>query len=205
MYPDIRSIAIPTLVFDLVLYGCLPLWLIMGYADYCCHRRAGIQHSTGLKESLLHALMGVQIGIPIFLGLFFKINVGILLIMFAALVFHEWIAHKDVAYARQFRQIDMLEVHVHSFLETLPFFTVALIICINWNAFVDLISLNWGSEHLGLYYKPHAGVTTYYVAGYVGLMLIADILPYLEEILRCYQNCKPDWPTPPSALLPKGE
>src|ERR1700710_476442 len=133
---DIRAIPIPVLVFNLILYGCLPLWLIMGLLDYICHRRSKIEHSSGLKESLYHAVMGVQIGIPIFLGLFFHINVLILLIMFAALVFHVWVAHCDVAYARGKREISMLELHVHSFLETLPFFAVALLICINWNAFI---------------------------------------------------------------------
>ncbi len=139
---DIRAVPIPVLVFNLVLYGCLPLWLIMGLMDYICHRRSKIEETSGLKESLYHAVMGVQIGVPIFLGLYFKINVLILLLMLAALVFHVWVAHCDVHYARSSREISMLELHVHSFLETLPFFTVALLVCINWEAFVDLITLN---------------------------------------------------------------
>jgi hypothetical protein len=181
---DIRAIPIDVLVFDLVLYGCLPLWLIMGLLDYICHRLTKIEENSGLKESLYHALMGVQIGVPIFLGLYFQINVLILLIIVASLIFHVWVAHCDVQYARNSRPISMLEMHVHSFLETLPFFTVALLICINWGAFVDLITLHWAG-HLSLVFCRTQGVTTNYVASYVALMLFADVLPYAEEFLRC--------------------
>ena len=86
-------------------------------------------------------------------------------------------------YARGEREISIFEIHVHSFLETLPFFTVALLVCINWSAFIDLITLNW-SGHLHFIFQP-ATVSKNYVACYVGLLLLADILPYLEEFLRC--------------------
>jgi hypothetical protein len=184
---DLRAIPINVLVFDLVLYGCLPLWLIMGLLDYICHRRTKIEENSGLKESLYHAVMGVQIGVPIFLGLYFQINVLILLVMIAALVFHIWIAHCDVQYARDTRPISMLEMHVHSFLETLPIFTVALLICINWSAFVDLITFHWVG-HLSFIFSRPQGVTTNYIASYVVLMLFADVLPYAEEFFRC--SCK---------------
>jgi len=128
--------------------------------------------------------MGVQIGVPIFLGLYFQINVLILLIMLAALVFHVWVAHCDVHYARNMREISLLEIHVHSFLETLPFFTVALLICINWSAFVDLLTFNWAG-HMQFMFLKNSGVNTNYVAGYVALLLFADVLPYLEEFIRC--------------------
>jgi hypothetical protein len=185
MYDQLRALPIPVLVFDLILYGILPLWLIMGFIDYCCHRHSKIEETAGIKESLFHALMGVQIGIPIFLGLLFEINVGILLIMFAALIFHVWVAHQDVSYARQHRNISMLELHVHSFMETLPFYAVALIICINWNAFIDLISFNWAG-HLGLIYTPKS--SAHYLLCYVALMIFADILPYIGELLRCWNH-----------------
>jgi hypothetical protein len=188
IYEHLRALSTPVLVFDLILYGLLPLWLIMGFLDYHCHRTSKIEESSGITESLLHAVMGVQIGIPIFLGLLFEINVGVLLIMLAALIFHEWVAHLDVAYARQHRQISMLEIHVHSFLETLPFFTVALIVCINWSAFVDLISFNW-EGHLGL--NPKVNSTVHYILGYVALMLFADIVPYIGELTRCWNGGKP--------------
>lgn len=203
MTVDLRSIPTATLVYDIVLYVCLPLWLIMGFADYYCHRRSGIEKTAGVKESIYHAIMGVQIGIPIFLGLFFRINVMILLLMFVALVFHEWVAHHDVAYARQSRQISMFEIHVHSFLETLPFFTVALLICINWDAFVDLITLQWAG-HMGLHLREQ-GINSHYIMAYVALLLFIDIIPYIEELFRCWRHDRRAGQEPVAASFKQGE
>lgn len=191
---DLRSIATDRLLFNMILYLCLPLWLIMGCADYWCHRKSKIELTTGMKESVYHAVMGVQIGIPVFLGLFFKINVLLLLIMFVVLIFHEWVAHHDVKYALHTREISIFETHVHSFLEVLPFVIVGLIVCINWNAFVDLITLDWANHmSLTLREKP---LDFNYVVGYVALMLIADVLPFLEEFIRCYRHRKEIRPAP---------
>jgi hypothetical protein len=183
---DLRHLTTDVLLFNLILYGCLPLWLIMGCLDYYCHRKSHIERTTGMKESLMHIIMGAQIGVPVFLGLFFNINVLLLLIMFLVLVFHEWVAHHDVKYALHNREISLLETHVHSFLEVLPFVIVALIICINWQAFVDLITLNWAG-HMSLAPKDHP-LDRMYIAGYVLLMLIADAVPFLEEFVRCWAN-----------------
>jgi hypothetical protein len=179
---DLKSLSLPVLVFDLIIYGCLPLWLVMGFLDYLCHRRSHIELNSGVKESLFHAVMGLQIGVPIFLGLYFHINVLILLIIFGALLFHVLVAHCDVAYAKNMRNISMLEMHVHSVMETLPFFTVALLVCINWGAFVDLITLHWAGN-LQLVFKSQ--VDQIFIAGYVALLLIADVIPYIEEFFRC--------------------
>jgi hypothetical protein len=123
--------------------------------------------------------------------------------MIVALVFHVWIAHCDVHYARGMRDISLLEIHVHSFLETLPFFTVALLICINWNAFVDLITLNWAGN-ISFIFKPDT-VSTHYVAGYVALLLFADVLPYLEEFIRCYRKLAQSKLTPHPKGAAEGE
>lgn len=193
---DIRHMTTDVLLFNMILYLCLPLWLVMGCLDYYCHRKSRIEHTTGIKESILHAIMGVQVGIPVFLGLFFHINVLILLIMFVVLVAHELVAHHDVKYALHAREISILETHAHSFLEVLPFTIVLLIVCINWQAFVDLITLNWaGQMNLTLRDKP---LDQMYIAGYVALMLFADVLPYTEELLRC-------WRAKASAKLPAQE
>ena len=46
-----------------LLYGVLPLWLLAGFGDWLCHRVQRIEHSTGLKESLLHLAMIAELGI----------------------------------------------------------------------------------------------------------------------------------------------
>jgi hypothetical protein len=68
------------LLVNLILYGLLPLWGICGFIDWCCHRATRVERTSGLKESLIHSLMGVQLGIPIILCLLFEVNVLVLLI-----------------------------------------------------------------------------------------------------------------------------
>ena len=47
----------------LLMYGLLPLWIAAGLADWACHRRTGIERTSGLKENLLHLLMFGEIGV----------------------------------------------------------------------------------------------------------------------------------------------
>ena len=72
------------LLKNLILFGLLPLWGISGLIDWACHRATKIEHTSGLRESLVHSLMGIQLGIPIILALYFYVNVTVLLICIAA-------------------------------------------------------------------------------------------------------------------------
>src|SRR5262249_18818505 len=56
-----------TLLINLILYGLLPLWGIAGFIDWCCHRATRVESTSGIKESLMHSLMGIQLGVPILL------------------------------------------------------------------------------------------------------------------------------------------
>src|SRR5262249_14427961 len=185
---DLKNIPADVLLFDLILYGCLPLWLIMGFADWYCHRKSRIEETTGMRESILHAIMGIQIGLPVLLGLYCEINVLQLLIMFTILVFHEIVAHMDVKFALHNREISILETHVHSFLEVLPFVIVALIVCINWPAFVDLVTFNW-TGNMSLEWKRQP-IASNYITGYFFTLLVIDVLPYIEEFIRCWRYQK---------------
>ncbi|UYG07195.1 hypothetical protein [Halomonas sp. M4R1S46] len=60
-----------SLLIQVLLYVFLPLWGIAGFVDWCCHRATRIEATSGLKESLVHSLMGVQVGIPILLCLLY--------------------------------------------------------------------------------------------------------------------------------------
>src|SRR5689334_7845654 len=88
------------LLINLILYGLLPLWGIAGFIDWCCHRATRVESTSGLKESLFHSLMGIQLGVPILLCLLFEINVLILLICVAMWLMHEVAAHWEVYYAK---------------------------------------------------------------------------------------------------------
>ena len=60
------------LLVKLILYGLLPLWGIAGFFDWACHRATRIERTSGIKESLMHSLMGMQLGIPSFCASCFR-------------------------------------------------------------------------------------------------------------------------------------
>jgi len=173
-----------TLLINLILYGILPLWGISGLVDWFCHRASDIEYTSGLKESLLHSLMGIQIGTPIVLGLFFEVNGLILLICIGALVSHTLVAHWDVSHSAPVRRISIWEVHVHNYLATIPLYLLALIVVINWDVVLSLLALDWQGQ-FRLMPTPAAQLTSTYKGGYLCFMAVVCVFPYLEENLRC--------------------
>ena len=172
------------LLKNLILFGLLPLWGISGLIDWYCHRASHIETTSGIKESLIHSLMGIQLGIPIFFSLFFFVNVSVLLICFLAVLMHEFVAHWDVHYSASKREITIWEVHVHNYMSTIPLFLFMLLVVINWDMFKNMISFNWagnmGFERIEI---PHGG--SKYLGAYLIFMGITCVLPYFEENIRC--------------------
>ncbi len=172
------------LLLNMILYGLLPLWGITGFIDWCCHRATKIETTSGLRESLMHTAMGIQVGIPILVCILFYVNVTVLLICFGAVLLHEFVAHYDVHYASPRRHISIWEVHVHNYMATIPLYLLMLIIVINWEMFINLITLNWaGNMQLQRVSNPHSGST--YLPAYLAFMGVTCVLPYAEENLRC--------------------
>lgn len=176
-----------SLLIDALLYLFLPLWGIAGFVDWCCHRATRIEVTSGLKESLMHSLMGLQVGIPILLCLLFRVNVLVLLICLVAWVLHELVAHWDVHYAAPRREISLWEMHAHNYLATLPFYMLAMILIINWPVVLELVQLQWqGQLRLEPLASPHGGEG--YLPFYLGFMVLLCVFPYLEENLRCLRH-----------------
>jgi len=174
------------LLMNLILFGMLPLWGIAGFIDWCCHRATRIERTSGLNESLVHSLMGVQLGIPIVLGLLFKVNVLFLLICIAAWILHEIVAHWDVHYSAPLRKITIWEVHVHNYMATLPLFLLMLIAVLNWDVVLALVQLDWaGQMKMERLEAPHGGSS--YVLAYLTFMGLLCVIPYIEENLRCWR------------------
>ena len=129
------------LLRDALLYFILPLWLVAGFTDYVLHRLTQIEQTAGIKESLLHVLQLSEVGVPVLLGLLFDINSLIILIMLLALMAHEATALYDVSYALPRRYVGVLEQHVHSFMEVLPFLAILLVVILNWDQFLALFGI----------------------------------------------------------------
>lgn len=183
MHHDTPSLE--ALLRGFLLYIILPAWVFCGFFDYLCHKHTKIETTTGLRETILHALMGIQIGLPIYLGLFLEVDVLLLLIMLGVLIFHEYVAHHDVKTTYHKREITVWEIHAHSFLEVIPFVIFGLLSLLKWPAFINLITFQW-QGHLSLRPKTDP-IDSNFIVGYMLFMLVVGIAPYVEEFHRCWR------------------
>jgi hypothetical protein len=165
----------------LMMYFVLPVWLAAGFADYLCHRATHIERTSGWKESLLHLLQFAEMAVPILAALFLQINTGIILLMIVCLILHQATAMWDVSYASALREVKPIEQHVHSVLEMMPLTGLLMVIALHWQAFIALFGLAPAS--FGLALKPEP-LPWLYVATIMGLTLLFEVLPFLEELIR---------------------
>lgn len=168
----------------LLMYFVVPLWLAAGIADYLCHRRAGIQATSGVKESLIHLLMLAEMGVPVLAALLLEINALVLAVMVAAFILHEATALWDVSYANARRQVTPFEQHVHSFLELVPLMGLLLLLVLHWQQGLALVGLGPEAADWSLRPKP-APLPLGYVLGVLGAVAALELLPYGEELWRC--------------------
>src|SRR5437660_574873 len=98
-----------------------------GLADWWCHRRTDIEHTAGARESMIHAAVMLEGGLPTMLGLFCEVNAGVLAITYTTLGLHELTAIWDVAYADGRREVTPTEQHIHGFLERVPLMAEVLL------------------------------------------------------------------------------
>ena len=174
------------LILNFILFVILPLWGFSGLFDWWCHKKSKIEETSGLKESLIHALMGAEIGIAFVIGIFFELTVLTYLIMFFVLLAHEVVAHWDVKYSAPKREITIWEMHAHNYLGTIPLYLFALISVLGWEVVVDTITFNWsGSMYLKLRDTPIGGAQ-YYLA-YGIFISVVCVFPYISEVLRCWR------------------
>ena len=118
---------------SVLLAIALPLWLLAGFGDWLCHRRTLIQHTAGPRESALHLLLYLVIAVPIVLGLFLEVSTSLLLFMTLCVLAHSAVSLWDTSYAQPRRHIAPIEQMIHSHLEMLPVFALALVIVMHWD------------------------------------------------------------------------
>lgn len=184
-----RTIGVENATRRYLLYFILPLWMGAGVLDWYHHRITDIEHTAGTHESMIHALMMSEAGIPIMLGLFLEVNALVLALMIAAFFIHEATAYWDVAYAVGRRNVTPNEQHVHSFLEVIPFMAVSFMICLYWPQFRALIGVGNEPAHFELRPK-NPPLSAKYVRGILAAVATTVVLPYAEEFLRCYMADK---------------
>ncbi|HEY1569985.1 MAG TPA: diguanylate cyclase/phosphodiesterase [Pseudonocardiaceae bacterium] len=173
-----------------LLFGLLPAWFVPGVVDWVLHRRTDIEHTAGTRESLIHALMMLEVGGPIALALLCEVNPLVLTIIAGAIAAHEATALWDVRTAeRSGRTVSPFEQHVHSFLESLPFMATAALTCLHWDQLRALVRGAHSGPAWQLRRKRPALPAGYLgsVAGAIGLLVA---LPYGEELYRCVRAAR---------------
>ena len=128
-----RSLGVETATRRWLAGGIMPLWLGAGLADWYRHKQTRIEDTAGARESMIHALMMTEAGIPVTLGLFCEINPGVLAICAGALAAHGLTAYWDVSYAEERRQVTPVEQHIHSVLEMAPVMATGFLAALYWD------------------------------------------------------------------------
>jgi len=158
----------------------LPLWLVSGLADYVCHARTNIAHTSGMHESLLHLLQTVEIGLPLLGFLFFSVNALLLALMCAGVVAHAASSWRDLHYAAGLRRITPFEQYVHSFLNVLPWVALALVMVLHWDVVRAILDPAIDSDWTPRLRDPGFDGTVI-VAVLLGSLLLA-VLPGMLEL-----------------------
>jgi hypothetical protein len=172
-----------------LLYFVLPLWLAAGFADYLCHRASRIELTSGYKETLIHLLMLLEMAVPVLAAIFFEINALVIAMMIVGFLVHQLTALWDTSFANDKRLITPIEQQVHSFLELMPLMAMLIVIILNWSQFLSLWGL--GSEAARYDVVPkHEPLPWTYVTGFLSAVLLFEVLPYLEELVRSLRSRK---------------
>lgn len=169
---------------NFLLYFIVPLWACAGVADWLCHRATSIETTTGAKESLIHLLMLLEMGIPVLMGLFLEITSPVIALMIGSFFLHEATALWDVSYAATGREVWPIEQHVHSFLELLPLMAVSFIVVLHWPRFRALFTGGQKASGPALQLKKPP-LPRGYTISVLASMTLLEGLPYLEELWRC--------------------
>jgi len=172
-----------TALIQMLAFGIYPTWLLAGLADWWCHRRSAIAQTSGAGEYLLHLLMLAQLGLAICAGLLLHINALVLALILTLWVLHHLTAVIDTVYASSRRSISPLEQHVHSLLELLPLFALAIVVLLHLEQWKALFGIGTEPADFTLGWKQTPLPTTVIAGVLVSAFLVA-VLPYLEELQR---------------------
>jgi hypothetical protein len=167
----------------ILMYFVLPLWLLTGFTDWLCHRASHIATTTGAKESPIHLLMFAEAGIPLIVAMFLEINALIIALMIVAFFAHWMTGMWDVHYATTARTVTPIEQHVHGFLQVIPLMALLSVISLHWGQFLALFGIGVESARFDLRLKSEP-LPIAYSATILSAILLFEILPYLEELVR---------------------
>jgi hypothetical protein len=166
-----------------LMYFVVPMWVAAGVADWICHRASDIEHTGGVKESLLHLLMQAELGVPALGALFLEITSPLFALMIAAFLLHEATVLWDVAYAVSRREVTPIEQSVHSFLELVPLMAVSLLATLHWPEFLAIFGFGRALPGRRLRFKEKP-LPKSYLLPLLAAIVLFEWVPYCEELVR---------------------
>ena len=174
-----------------------PLWLASGLADYACHARTDLAHTSGTRESTMHLLQTAQIGVPMLAYLLLAHTAPVYLLMVLGVVLHTATAYADVRYTAPRRRIPIIEHFVHGFLVVLPMVALALVVVLEWPQVQA--QLRPAAPAWALRFEPAFEVAT--IAAILAASVIFGVVPGLLEFAHARRaaQAKPAKASPPHA------
>jgi hypothetical protein len=182
-----RTAGIENATRGLLLGGVMPLWLGAGLADWYLHRRTRIEQTAGPRESALHSLMFAETGVPTLLGLFCEVNAGVLATAIGAVAAHSATSYWDQVYAEPRRRVTPLEQQVHSLLEVSPVMATFMLTALHWDQAKALTGHDRQRPDFGLRLKRRDPLSTTTRVTLLAAVTAFGVLPYAEELLRCWR------------------
>jgi len=169
----------------LLMYLVVPLWILAGLADWWCHRRTGIERTSGLAENAFHWVLLAEAGIGLLAAALLEINAAVLLLVFAGFLAHELTTYAELRLTMHLREIRAFEQMVHSFMEVLPLLLLILLAVMQWDQVLALFSQATPDLELRPKEQPWSGTWLRAVAAAVAVF---NVLPLAEESWRCLQE-----------------
>jgi hypothetical protein len=171
-------------VHHIIEWFIFPLWIAAGFADYLFHRRTHIESHSGVGESLLHHVMLVEVGLPLIMAVFFRIDAALILLFIVCFIAHEITGNFDIRYAKgHTRPVSATEEQVHGVLEIIPLTAALLVILPHFGQAMALFGA--GLEHADFSVALKAPPDYRKLLFFAILLVLFVLGPYTEETIRC--------------------
>jgi len=168
---------------DYLIYVIVPVWILFGFLDWGCHRRARIEANSGSVESLIHLVMLLEGGVALFLGLFAEIDALVLAAMIGLWLVHEITSYIDLVYANHRRAITPFEQRVHDYLAVLPLVALSLVLVLHWAQALALVGTGPAVRDFSIRWKD-APLPLAYLLAIPSVVAVIGLF-YVEELARC--------------------
>ncbi|MBV8800657.1 MAG: diguanylate cyclase [Alphaproteobacteria bacterium] len=176
-------------IHTVICWFVLPLWFAAGFADYLFHRRTQIERYSGTTESLIHHLMMAQVGLPLILAAFFRIDALLIAVFAICFIAHEITGNIDIRWASGHgRYVSASEEQVHSVLEILPLAAALLVILPHFGQALALFGQ--GPEHADFSLALKAPPPLWQIGMTAIALIVLVIGPYTEETVRCLRTSR---------------